>query len=53
MRKDIQAVRESLDQYFSAASKTIQLLTMQWSASSPQEAADLRRKAEVAHGRQS
>jgi hypothetical protein len=45
--KDIQAVRESLDQYFSAASKTIQLLTMQWSAGSPQEAEELRRKAEV------
>lgn len=45
--KDIQAVRESLDQYFSAASKTIQLLTMQWGASSQQEAVDLRRKAEL------
>ncbi len=45
--KDIQAVRESLDQYFSAASKTIQLLTMQWGAGSPQEAEELRRKAEV------
>ena len=45
--KDIQAVKESLDQYFHAASKTIQLLTQEWNASSPAEAAELRRKAEI------
>ena len=45
--KDIQAVKESLDQYFHAASQTIQLLTQEWNASSPAEAAELRRKAEI------
>ena len=45
--KDIQAVRESLDQYFHAASKTIQLLNQEWNASSPSERAELRRKAEI------
>jgi hypothetical protein len=44
---DIQAVRESLDAYFSQASQTITLLTQVWTAKSPQEAAELRSKAEV------
>lgn len=44
---DIQAVRESLDAYFSAASRTMTLLTQVWVAKSPQEAADLRSKAEL------
>lgn len=44
--QDIQAVGESLDAYFSAASKTISLLTQQWAARSPQEAAALRTQAE-------
>jgi hypothetical protein len=45
--KDIQAVRESLDQYFHAASQTIQLLNQEWNVSSPAERADLRRRAEI------
>jgi hypothetical protein len=45
--QDIQAVRESLDAYFSAASKTVTLLTRQWAATNPQEAAALRTQAEV------
>jgi hypothetical protein len=45
--KDIQAVRESLDQYFHAASQTIQLLNQEWNATSPAERAELRRKAEI------
>ncbi|MGH7236598.1 MAG: MCP four helix bundle domain-containing protein [Nitrospiraceae bacterium] len=45
--QDIQAVRESLDAYFAAASRTIALLSQEWIAGSPQEAAELRRKAEV------
>ncbi len=45
--EDIQAVRESLDAYFAAASRTIALLSQEWTAGSPQEAAELRRKAEV------
>ena len=45
--KDIQAVRESLDQYFHVASKTIQLLNQEWHATSPAERAELRRKAEI------
>jgi hypothetical protein len=44
--EDIQALRASLDAYFVAASKTISLLVLQWSASTPQEAAELRNKAE-------
>lgn len=44
--QDIQAVRESLDAYFSSASRTISLLTQQWAARSPQEAAALRTQAE-------
>ncbi|MFM8551266.1 MAG: MCP four helix bundle domain-containing protein [Nitrospiraceae bacterium] len=45
--QDIQAVRESLDAYFSAASRTITLLTQVWIAKSPQEAAELRHQAEL------
>ena len=45
--KDIQAVRDSLDQYFSVASKTIDLLAQEWNAGSSAEAAELRRKAEM------
>lgn len=45
--QDIQAVRESLDAYFAAASKTINLLVQIWIASSPREAAELRSQAEL------
>lgn len=45
--KDIQAVRDSLDQYFSMASKTTDLLAQEWTAGSSAEAAELRRKAEI------
>ena len=45
--EDLQAVRESLDQYFSAANRTINLLVQLWAAGSPQEAAELRSKAEL------
>lgn len=45
--KDIQAVRESLDRYFSVASKTTDLLAQEWTAGSSAEAAELRRKAEI------
>ena len=45
--KDIQAVRESLDQYFHVASKTVDLLSQEWKAGSPGEATELRRKAEI------
>lgn len=44
--EDIEAVKRSLDQYFSIASTTIQLLTQEWAASSPAERETLRRKAE-------
>jgi hypothetical protein len=44
--EDIDALRRSLDQYFSVASTTIQFLTQEWNASSPAEAMALRRKAE-------
>jgi hypothetical protein len=44
--EDIEAVRRSLDQYFSVASTTIQLLTQEWNATSPAEREALRRKAE-------
>jgi hypothetical protein len=44
--EDIEAVRRSLDQYFSVASTTIQLLTQEWNATSPTEREALRRKAE-------
>lgn len=44
--EDIEAVRRSLDQYFSVASTTIQLLNQEWTAPSPAERDRLRRKAE-------
>ncbi len=44
--KDIEAVRQSLDQYFSVASTTVQLLTQEWLAVSPAEREAIRRKAE-------
>ena len=44
--EDIESVRRSLDQYFSAASTTVQLLTQEWTATSPAEREALRRKAE-------
>ncbi len=44
--EDIEAVRRSLDQYFSVASTTIQLLNQEWNATSPADREILRRKAE-------
>src|SRR5262245_29603532 len=44
--EDIEAVRKSLDQYFSAASTTIDLLSRVWNAPSQSEGDRLRRKAE-------
>jgi hypothetical protein len=44
---DLEAVRESLDAYFSSASRTISLLTQSWSAATPQQAAELRHMAEL------
>jgi Four helix bundle sensory module for signal transduction len=44
--EDLHAVSESLDAYFAAASRTINLMIQMWSARSPEDAADLRRKAE-------
>lgn len=44
--EDIEAVRRSLDQYFSAASTTIQLLTQEWNVTSVPDREALRRKAE-------
>ncbi len=44
--EDIEAVRRSLDQYFSVASTTIQLLTQEWNVTSAAEREALRRKAE-------
>lgn len=44
--EDIEAVRRSLGQYFSAASTTVELLTREWTAASPAEREMLRRKAE-------
>ncbi|MGH7166617.1 MAG: hypothetical protein ACREIS_13955, partial [Nitrospiraceae bacterium] len=45
--EDIQAVRDSLDAYFSAASRTIAMLNLLWVAGTPQDATELRTKAEV------
>src|SRR5262245_28717379 len=44
--EDIAAVRRSLDQYFSVASTTVQLLMQEWTASSPSERERLRQQAE-------
>lgn len=43
--EDLQAVRESLDAYFAAASRTISLMVQVWIARSPQDAAELRTQA--------
>jgi len=45
--EDIESVRRSLDQYFSVASTTVQLLTQEWTAVSLTEREAIRRKAEV------
>ena len=45
--EDIEAVRQSLDQYFSVASTTVQLLTQEWTAVPLTEREAIRRKAEV------
>ena len=45
--EDVKAVRDSLEAYFAAASKTINMLTQLWIAKSPAEAARLRSQAEV------
>jgi len=45
--EDIEAVRQSLDQYFSVASTTVHLLTQEWTAVSTIERDAIRRKAEV------
>lgn len=44
--EDIETVRRSLDQYFSVASMTMQLLTQEWTAVSATEREAIRRKAE-------
>jgi Four helix bundle sensory module for signal transduction len=44
--EDLRAVGESLNAYFRAASRTIDMMVQVWSAGSPQEAAELRTKAE-------
>jgi len=44
---DLRAVKESLDAYFQAASKTVSLMTQMWIAATPQEAAALRQQAEL------
>jgi hypothetical protein len=44
--EDLQAVRASLEAYFSAASKTLTLLVEAWNARSKQSAAELRQQAE-------
>jgi hypothetical protein len=44
--RDVQAVRGSLDAYFSAADQTLRLLRQVWRAASPEGAAELRNQAE-------
>jgi len=44
---DLRAVKESLDAYFQAASKTVSLMTQMWVAATPQDAALLRHQAEI------
>jgi len=44
---DLRAVKEGLDAYFQAASKTIGLMTQMWVAGTAQEAAALRKQAEL------
>jgi hypothetical protein len=43
---ELQAARDSLDDYFAASEQTLALLNRIWAARSPAEAADLRSKAE-------
>jgi hypothetical protein len=45
--QDLEAVLKSLDAYFSAASRTIEMLVQLWVANSPEAAAELRSKAEL------
>jgi len=45
--QELQAVRDSLAAYFSAADETVALLIRMWETASPSEAAALRNKAEV------
>jgi hypothetical protein len=45
--EDIKAARRRLDQYFSVASTTVQLLTKEWTSVSLTERETIRRKAEV------
>ena len=45
--EDLQAVRASLDAYFAAASRSITLLLQVWAAKTADEAAELRRQAEI------
>jgi len=44
--EDLEVVRRSLDQYFSMASTTVQLLTQEWMAVSPIEREAIKWKAE-------
>jgi len=44
---DLRAVKDSLDAYFQAASKTMSLMTQMWIAATPKEAASLRQQAEI------
>lgn len=44
---DLRAVKDSLDDYFQAASKTVALMMQMWIAATPQEAAALRKQAEI------
>jgi hypothetical protein len=45
--QDLRAVQQSLDAYFSSASKTIALLIQSWNAETPQAATALRHQAEL------
>ncbi len=45
--QDLEAVRKSLDAYFSVASRTINMLSQLWEAPSPEQAATLRTQAEL------
>ena len=45
--QDLEAVRQSLDAYIAAANRTINLLVQLWGARSPEEATELRTKAEL------
>lgn len=45
--QDLEAIRQSLDEYFSSASKTITLLIQSWNAKTPETGAALRHAAEL------